>query len=357
MNSSSHEFSRTPLTPREHEHFERLCALMAIGELTDGEQKDLREHMSGCQQCQELYIDFCQIGSDDLGLLAAHRQADKHTPSQSAEHPTQYLVRLHGRLQRDPNHVELASHRSVWPPPFPSALLKSLDRLRLSRSLGALAAVAVVALLGILSIPAYRRYETASAAARSAQAEARALQRELKHARELRDVDATSRSGLSQSLQDLQRARETLQHDLSEARARNTELERRVTDLNFQLGEAAAQVDEATRDVRQLRATAEIESHRRTDAENKLQVALQETRRLREERTQALLNAADQDQKIAGLEASLASQSASIERTERAVAGAGLEGTSLFGARNLHIVDVYDVDGEGRTKRTYGRVY
>jgi hypothetical protein len=33
------------------------------------------------------------------------------------------------------------------------------------------------------------------------------------------------------------------------------------------------------------------------------------------------------------------------------------ETTSLFGARDLHIVDVYDVDSKGNTKRTYGRVY
>ena len=29
----------------------------------------------------------------------------------------------------------------------------------------------------------------------------------------------------------------------------------------------------------------------------------------------------------------------------------------LFGARDLHIVDVYDVDSNGKTRRTYGRVY
>jgi hypothetical protein len=29
----------------------------------------------------------------------------------------------------------------------------------------------------------------------------------------------------------------------------------------------------------------------------------------------------------------------------------------LFGARDLHIVDVFDVDTDGQTKRTYGRVY
>jgi hypothetical protein len=33
------------------------------------------------------------------------------------------------------------------------------------------------------------------------------------------------------------------------------------------------------------------------------------------------------------------------------------EAKSLFGARDLHIVDVYDVDGHGNTQRSFGRVY
>jgi len=33
------------------------------------------------------------------------------------------------------------------------------------------------------------------------------------------------------------------------------------------------------------------------------------------------------------------------------------EARQIFGARDLHIVDVYDVDRSGKTRRTYGRVY
>jgi hypothetical protein len=33
------------------------------------------------------------------------------------------------------------------------------------------------------------------------------------------------------------------------------------------------------------------------------------------------------------------------------------EAKELFGARDLHIVDVYDVDIQGNTRRSYGRVY
>jgi hypothetical protein len=33
------------------------------------------------------------------------------------------------------------------------------------------------------------------------------------------------------------------------------------------------------------------------------------------------------------------------------------DGREIFGARDLHIVDVYDVDQAGKASRTYGRVY
>jgi hypothetical protein len=52
-----------------------------------------------------------------------------------------------------------------------------------------------------------------------------------------------------------------------------------------------------------------------------------------------------------------------VERTEEAASVPpappveDAEAKGLFGARDLHIVDVYDVEGNGKTRRTFGRVY
>jgi hypothetical protein len=48
------------------------------------------------------------------------------------------------------------------------------------------------------------------------------------------------------------------------------------------------------------------------------------------------------------------------EREESASVGPAVdegEAKELLGARDLHTVDVYDVDGNGKTRRTIGRVY
>jgi len=42
---------------------------------------------------------------------------------------------------------------------------------------------------------------------------------------------------------------------------------------------------------------------------------------------------------------------------ERQLIAAGKEIRDLMGARNLHIIDVYDVDGNSRTGKKFGRVF
>ena len=49
-------------------------------------------------------------------------------------------------------------------------------------------------------------------------------------------------------------------------------------------------------------------------------------------------------------------ESATIER-ERKLLVADLDIRELMGARSLHIVDVFDVDGKGKTQHPFGRVF
>jgi hypothetical protein len=63
-----------------------------------------------------------------------------------------------------------------------------------------------------------------------------------------------------------------------------------------------------------------------------------------------------QQQEIQSLNEKLADQSASIDR-ERQLLSAGRDIRDLIAARNLHIIDVYDTDGRGKTNRAFGRVF
>src|SRR5713226_1823955 len=60
-----------------HEWFEELCALAAIGELGAAEFHDLQEHLAGCPHCRQLYSDFCRISADDIGLVAIQGRVEQ----------------------------------------------------------------------------------------------------------------------------------------------------------------------------------------------------------------------------------------------------------------------------------------
>ena len=63
-----------------------------------------------------------------------------------------------------------------------------------------------------------------------------------------------------------------------------------------------------------------------------------------------------QEKEIQVLNQKLREQSASVER-EGQLLSAGREIRDLIAARNLHIIDVYDTDGHGKTSRAFGRVF
>jgi len=63
-----------------------------------------------------------------------------------------------------------------------------------------------------------------------------------------------------------------------------------------------------------------------------------------------------QEKEIQALNQKLREQSASVER-EGQLLSAGREIRDLIAARDLHIIDVYDTDGHGKTSRAFGRVF
>jgi len=90
---------RTILNPSNpnHEWFEELCALAAIGELGAAEFRDLQEHLAGCPHCRHVYADFCRISADDIGLVAIQGRAEQN--SEDGADPLD-VVRLQDALAR-----------------------------------------------------------------------------------------------------------------------------------------------------------------------------------------------------------------------------------------------------------------
>lgn len=339
----------------EHERFEQMCALFALGELPEQEFKELQQHLMECPSCQQLYSDFCRIGSDDLGFAAASRLQEPAAPNAqaSSNEGSAYLDRLYDRIAGLESGAREA--RSPWRPWQAGRWLWTAMPGRVVGA-WAMAAAMIVALVVL-----YVRYQQAAARAAVAEENSRSLQARLdsekqRVSRNLKS-DAGTQPELLKEIAALAASRAALQAEVSDAADKDRDWQARTADLTKQLSEASARSEQASRNLQQALAASRNESENRSEAEQQLRSALKQLAVVQEQRTDAILHSAEQERQIAELKSQLASQSASLDRMQAAISGAGFDGKNLFGARNLHIVDVYDVDGKGNTKRTFGRVY
>jgi hypothetical protein len=159
---------------------------------------------------------------------------------------------------------------------------------------------------------------------------------------------------ISESLHRARLQRDSLQQSLNEAEAKTfaaqTEYDRlrgEKESLDAQLAGLRSELDQRAQELRAANSTIGEKSKRIAELENREQLAADRMEEQREilENLQGRLQSAQHQ--IAELES----------RTPEAQGFADADAKQLFGARDLHIVDVYDVAANGKTKRTYGRVY
>src|SRR5258708_4037652 len=93
----------------QHESFEELAALAAIGELSPLELQRLRHHLSECVSCREVYEAFAEVASNDLGVAAAatHPTEDVGHGNANGAEAREHLRRLRNRLEGDASAKQL----------------------------------------------------------------------------------------------------------------------------------------------------------------------------------------------------------------------------------------------------------
>jgi hypothetical protein len=161
--------------------------------------------------------------------------------------------------------------------------------------------------------------------------------------RELEIQLATSQErATAEKLQQKQSEQEALQRSLAEARSNNADILKREKVLETELAASRQQLQNEGSELRHAQAWAQQSD---SDLKN-LQARFHEALAQREEQ-QNLVNQLQRKLRRSEEEA-----------VATTVPGAqDTDGKEVFGARDLHIVDVYDVDASGRNKRTFGRVY
>ena len=146
-----------------------------------------------------------------------------------------------------------------------------------------------------------------------------------------------------------------LLQQLSQARQDSAAAIKRAQVLDDELQKASAELvrlkEEATRLKGDSASAAKLK-----ETEAALQAASSELQKLQRERSVYASTFADQQTQIRELMEKLGTQTESIEQ-ERELTAASRDIRQLMGARNLHIIDVEDVEDGRGTKQPVGRVF
>jgi hypothetical protein len=318
-------------TERQHERYEELAAVAAIGELSAPEFEELREHLASCYGCRGVYGEFSRIASTDLGLLAVEKGGPVCNTGPEELDEAALLARIRAKAIVARSGVVEASEtshdrvtRTAWP---------NLKHL-LSRMSYAVAALILVS--GLCSLGYWLHKKQSQTVMARYEAELARLRTDSKTA-------VSSRHSIDEALAGSQTQLQELRSKLQQAEAEQSRLLGERDQLQEKLNSVEATAQEVQNELKIAESRREIEAGVR----NQLQ--------------QELLGAKDrldaQTGTVAELRAEVERRGLSRPATEAPAMSATEDARQLFGARDLHIVDVYDVDNNGKTKRTYGRVY
>jgi len=299
-----------------HEHYEELCALAASGQASQPDLADLKAHLETCPSCRGFADDFTQLSAQSLSMLAAKR-SQCQIPS--------------GMTQRFVARARTEGIEMNW---------GTIPRMRRNHPLltAALSAVAAVVLIvGILTARKIHPSSSLTSQTRPPAQQASAAPAAV--------PSPTARVQDAELLQQLTAARKEMSSLATTIRAQRDELEAlsKVKDsLNSRLIEAEQQnaglhSEKAEWQARTSQLQAELEESRADKGTSDVALTLQETE-LRELRKKV-------------------DEQADLLRQEEELTARGSDVRDLVVARNLHIIDVHDRDGDGKSQRAFGRIF
>ena len=329
---------------RPHEEFLELCAASTTGELSENEQRRLREHLAACSECRQALSEFEAVVDVGAPLLSAelaipNSQERTSVPAQVAEPvpaitppaessgPESGLTEQRKGFafaRRNGSHRTHVNWNYVWMP-FAAAVL-------------------LIAALGFYSYQVGRRHAPQMTQATYTRVDSK--------------LDA-----LEQQLSDVGHEREVL-------RAQLAERDRMIRELHRQIeGESAALTDARNTQANLEHSLQDALSEKQQMAQQRSSVGQSlDAAQAALQKTQAELDAArqqrDQDHVQAGsLEAQINDLNAQLRLSEQKVGqqddllADDRDIRDLMGARDLYIAEVYDVARDGATRKPYGRIF
>lgn len=319
------------------EYFEELCALAASGQISEPEFAELQDHMRDCARCRSAHADFIDLLHSKLPLVASERIGSSRLTGFLLKRSS-YRERFLARARKQGLAVSRPLGVGFW----------SIGYAQVA----ALAMALLLVAAGVLGY-ALRRSNARNAilAADLAAMSERFSQRGSPQRTAPLEAAPTPPVVAPAVLPPVNNNLE-----LDKAREAYAAAEAQSKALQEQLKAAASEIESLR--AQQERMSASRNALEKKLAENELAMigANDELQKIRQASANDAAMVAAQARQIRELSGKLASQNETLDR-ETTLLAAGRDIHDLMGARNLHIVDVLDVDSKGKDRRAFGRVF
>jgi hypothetical protein len=319
----------------KHEHFEELCSLAVLGELSASELIELTLHLDECGTCQASYLGFSELAIDHIPLAYRH---SRRSPAPSVDRIRKAAL---DRIVAEGLRISPGAFDA--PAGFRRRAAAWFDCLRWGIrawrvQVGFAVALVVLLLVGGLAVQHDRarkhEIETLRAHLGEAQGGAAELRAQLTEVAQTQSRNTQGTEHLEQELADASARAERRETEHEQDVAAIRSLAAKVGGLSFDKNALTERVGSSDAELANLRSQ------------------LQQLRAAANEEEAQLVAARYQ---VAELSSQLKVDEAAVAHETQLLA-AGRDIRDLMGARNLHIIDVHDLDARGES-RPFGRIF
>jgi hypothetical protein len=323
---------------QSHDEYLALCALSTSGELTDGEQSKLRDHLAGCSDCRKALKEFETVAEIGAPLLASHLGA----------------VGSNEEFRTDAASCGFRkSERAAFPTtdarPSPAFSSRAADTRHSSIAWNQVwIPLAACLILGLsLALYSYQAGKHQSPA--------------------IPHLAATSSNS---DVEKLEGQLADLGHESALLRDQVAERDRTIADLRNAVDTETTALSKLTREKDSLEVTVQGNDAKtlqgvqdRATLNQRLDSAEASLGQLRGELDAAKAQNANDNVRTASLEVQIKDLLGELKNTQQTVSNQedlldhDRDIRDLMGARDLYIAEVYDVARDGTTQKPFGRIF
>jgi hypothetical protein len=333
-----------------HDSFHELCALATTGTVTDKEWSELKWHLSHCKECSELLQKYREIARSGMPLLISEESVRDHK-GQDSWTPELAKTELFARIAKG-EQVGWSRDTAIrWQHSESGGFWSRFQIPNWHVGLRYAVSFALVAVVigSVYRFGINKGQQLGRPSAASPSIDTNLFQTHIEALkREKASVDQELSARNSQ-IEALSKQVEAAAADLEKIRTLQKQGDLDLQQENAELSQARSQ-------------NASLVSERDgiagklQDAESSLASMKTTLNGLREERANNLLRTASLEDRITELSVRLKNQN-TLSTEDAQLLASDRDIRELMGARDLYIADVFDVDPNGRTEKSFGRVF